>query len=289
VAPSGDRLVFSRDRFDTDIVRLAPDGGQSAFLGSSFFVGAADFSPDGRRIAFESARLANRPEIWLAASDGSGVERLTHGPGSWQGSPRWSPEGNRIAFDSRGEDGHWDVWTISADGGPPRRLTQHPGDENVPSWSRDGRWVCFSSERSGTRQIWRIPAEGGTAEQVTKNGAGWIALESLEGRVLFFTTAGNRSPLAALALADGTERVVLGCVASYRPSFAVVSEGLYYVDCTPDAPRLRRLDVSSGRDEVPGTLEGHYSTLAVSPDGQTVLYPKVVSDEADIMLIENFR
>jgi tricorn protease len=75
--------------------------------------------------------------------DGSGVEQLTRGPGTWQSSPRWSPDGSRIAFDSRGEDGHWDIWTIAADGGPPRRLTQNPGDDNVarvapaPGW---GGW-----------------------------------------------------------------------------------------------------------------------------------------------------
>ena len=141
VAPSRDRLAFARHRSDFDICRFAPGHDPEVVLGSSFYEGAADFSPDGRRIAFESARSAERMEIWLASADGSHVEQLTRGPGRWQGSPRWSPDARSIAFDSRGEDGHWDIWTIAAEGGPPHRLTWHPGSENQPNWSRDGRWI----------------------------------------------------------------------------------------------------------------------------------------------------
>ena len=36
---------------------------------------------------------------------------------------------------------------IDADGGPPRRLTTQAGDERVPIWSRDGRWIYFTSEQ----------------------------------------------------------------------------------------------------------------------------------------------
>ena len=117
-------------------------------------------------------------EIWLADADGSKPVPLTHGPGNHQGSPRWSPDGQRIAFDSRGEDGHWDIWTIDADGGTPRRLTQDPGDENMPSWSRDGRFI--TSSQGGPD--WRIPAAGerGTAHAPRRRDSARIA----DGRTL---------------------------------------------------------------------------------------------------------
>ena len=56
---------------------------------------------------------------------------------------------------------------------------------------------------------------------------------------------------------------------------------------------LHRLDPASGRDEVLGTLEKwerfSTGTIAVSPDGRTILYPKAVREGSDLMLIENFR
>ena len=289
VSPSGDRLAFSRGQGDVDICRFTPGRDPEVVLGSTFHDSYADFSPDGSRIAFGSARSAERMEIWLAAADGSHVEQLTRGPGTWQDSPRWSPDASRIAFDSRGEDGHWDIWTIAADGGPPRRLTRNPGDDNVPSWSRDGRWVYFCSERNGSRDIWRIPAEGGDEEQVTQGGAGLGALESMDGRTLFFRREYGRSPVAALTLKDGTVRTVVDCVAA-QIGYTVAGNALYYGDCNPGAPALHRLDVPSGREETLGTLADWFGgALAVSPDEKIVLYNRVVSRGSNILLIENFR
>src|SRR5262249_61160257 len=72
--------------------------------------------------------------------------------------------------------------------GSPRRLTTEPFENNVPSWSRDGRWIYFASNRSGTGQIWKMPAEGGQAAQVTKQG-GFAALESTDAKPLYFAKA----------------------------------------------------------------------------------------------------
>jgi hypothetical protein len=71
------------------------------------------------------------------------------------------------------------------------------------------------------------------------------------------------------------------------PAFAVAADGLYYVDCTLDSVALHLLDMSTGRDENLGALGGlPFGALAVSPDGRIVLYPRMVSDGSDIMLIE---
>lgn len=289
VAPSRDRLAFARGLGDVDIYRFGAGPHTEVVLASTFFESAVDFSPDGRRLAFGSARLGERMEVWVATADGSLVDQLTHRPGLWQDSPRWSPDGSRIAFDSRGPDGHWDVWTIAAEGGPPRRLTQNPGDDNVPSWSRDGRWVYYSSERNGSRRIWRIPAEGGEEEPVT--GGGTAALESRDGKTLLFRKEATlRSPLLALNLEDGTERTAVECVYGLAWGFGIAKDGVYYAGCEPGSSALHRLDLASGRDEILGRLDQYWPTgFAVSPDGQSVLYGKRVGEGSNIMLIDNFR
>lgn len=70
--------------------------------------------------------------------------------------------GNLIAFVYAG-----DIWTVAANGGTAKRLTSHPGIELFPKISPDGKWIAFSAEYSGSRQIWVMPSQGGTARQLT--------------------------------------------------------------------------------------------------------------------------
>jgi tricorn protease len=60
-----------------------------------------------------------------------------------------------------------DIWIVSARGGTARRLTSHIGQELFPKFSPDGRWIAFSAEYSGSRQIYVVPAAGGEPRQLT--------------------------------------------------------------------------------------------------------------------------
>lgn len=60
-----------------------------------------------------------------------------------------------------------DIWTVEATGGNARRLTSHEGLELFPKISPDGKWIAFSAEYSGTRQIFVMPSTGGTPKQLT--------------------------------------------------------------------------------------------------------------------------
>jgi len=60
-----------------------------------------------------------------------------------------------------------DIWTVSSAGGNARRLTSHEGLELFPKISPDGKWIAFSGEYSGSRQVYIIPSEGGLPKQLT--------------------------------------------------------------------------------------------------------------------------
>ncbi|HLN56702.1 MAG TPA: S41 family peptidase [Bacteroidales bacterium] len=60
-----------------------------------------------------------------------------------------------------------DIWTVSSNGGEARHITTHEGLELFPKISPDGKWIAFSGEYSGTRQVFVIPSNGGVPRQLT--------------------------------------------------------------------------------------------------------------------------
>jgi Tol biopolymer transport system component/DNA-binding winged helix-turn-helix (wHTH) protein len=292
-AASRDRLVFSQFGLDTHLYRFNPRLPAEQVAASSSFETDPNFSPDGRQLAFASARSGN-VAIWTAAADGSNARQLTHNTGQWPGSPAWSPDGRAIAFDSAdiGDDVH--IWTIDAEGGTPRQITRGRGSQTVPRWSRDGRWIYFSSHQDGARDIWRVRPTGGQPEQVTRTGSGFLGHELGDGTSLLYQPVNGDSALLLLSLTGTTPpRQLVDCVR--LAAFASAGRRVVYVACDPSSrPPLRVLDLDTGRDRLLGRLE-HFSpgtihgNLAASPDGHTILFRGTVRRGSDLMLIENFR
>lgn len=91
------------------------------------------FSPDGRRIVFESNRDGN-PEIYVMNADGSNQRNVSNFPGAADHGPVWSPDGRQIMFYSN-RTGNWDIFVISSDGQNVVNLTNTPDvDEQEPFW-----------------------------------------------------------------------------------------------------------------------------------------------------------
>ncbi len=229
-------------------------------------------------------------EIWVADADGSGEHQLLRGPNRLQRAPQWSPDGRVIAFDSLGADGHWHVWIIDAEGGQPHQVVVDAGDQQAPTWSHDGHWIYFWSEQN----IWRVPVTGGRREQLTQGSTRHFASESADGKnLLYQSSKGEGGALMTVPLAGGPAREVLPCVRD--TAFIAGPKGIYYVRCDagPDPP-VNLLDPVSGRSHRLMTLDKiEYrmppAGLAVSPDGNTVLYVRLGSTSDDLMLIENFH
>ena len=214
----------ARDR-SLDTWRLPrPGASRSTETPEKFLVSGvnAAYSPDGRKIAFESGR-GGVDDIWLSNADGSHPVQLTTLK-SDSGTPRWSPDGRRLVFDSL-EAGNWDLYVVGADGGTPRRLTQEPSEDGTGTWSRDGRSIYFHSDRTGRSEIWKIPADGGTAVQVTRSG-GFYAVESEDGRDLYYSKA-SASGIWRVPLSGGDESEVVKGPVGWE-DWALARRGLYY-------------------------------------------------------------
>jgi Tol biopolymer transport system component len=296
ISRKGNRLAFDRDVSDVNIWRVeliqpGKGAGPVPFIASTRLDSNPQYSPDGKQLAFASDRSGNM-EIWVADANGLNPVQVTHLGGANAGTPRWSPDGQRIAFDWN-VAGHFDVYTISINGGSPQRLTDVLADSDIPSYSHDGKWIYFSSRLSGRPEIWKAPAAGGTAVQVTHNG-GLVAMESPDRKRLYYTredllNAGG-SPLWTMPVEGGEEKQVLDRV--YRRAFFPVETGIYFLS-SPDNKHtvsVRFLDFGDGATkEVAGLSAPPHWGISVSPDGHSLVYCQYDQMGSDLMLVENFR
>ncbi|HXE59984.1 MAG TPA: protease, partial [Gemmatimonadaceae bacterium] len=60
-----------------------------------------------------------------------------------------------------------DLWIVGRDGGVATRLTSTPAIESDPHFSPDGKWIAFTSTRSGSPQVWLVAATGGEPQRLT--------------------------------------------------------------------------------------------------------------------------
>jgi len=251
---------------------------------------APQLSPDGKRLVFASTR-AGGMDLWLSDRDGQNPVQLT--AIGTANCPRWSPDGKRIAFDvGLGLD--WQqpraIFTVDPNGGSPRPLVQDRYNNPVPSWSRDGRWVYFASDRSGDWQVWKVAAEGGQPVQVTTQG-GFAAWEGADGNLYYAKNRYENPELWRIPMNGGAEAPVYPPV---RPldwaAWTVVEQGILYVDRgTTGQPTLNVLDFSSLHVTHLGVLEKSTFWLGANADGKTAVFDQAGKSESHVMVLENFR
>ncbi|MBZ5585467.1 MAG: hypothetical protein LAQ30_25355, partial [Acidobacteriia bacterium] len=282
IARTPPRLAYTWFVRNANIWRLdARSGERRMLIGSTYVSDAPQYSPDGRKIAFQSNR-SGTVEVWTCDADGANCVQLTSFGGPQCGSPSWSPDGRFLVLDSRVE-GQSEIYVMAADGGTPRRMTNQPANDMLPGWSRDGRWIYFTSDRGGKNDIWKMPSGGGEPIQVTRSGGDW-ALESPDGKYLYYVRPA-RGPVFRMRVEGGEEAQVLPAGVFWQ--FGVTAGGLYFL--APGQKRIEFLDAATGKVSTIATLDSPAYRLAVSPDGAYLLWPQLDRETQDLMLVENFR
>ncbi|MCX7022146.1 MAG: DUF5050 domain-containing protein, partial [bacterium] len=128
------------------------------------------WSPDGRRIAFNSDRDGDdfEWEIYVMDADGRNQTQLTNHCSVYAWSPIWSTDGRRIAFASD-RDGDGEIFVMDTDGRNQTQLTNNSSNDSNPAWSPDGRRIAFHSNRDGDSEIFVMDADGRNQTQLTNN------------------------------------------------------------------------------------------------------------------------
>ena len=121
-------------------------------------------SPDGREIAFVSGG-----DIWTVPSEGGEAHLLVSHPAT-ESRPMYSPDGTRLAFVST-RTGGGNIYVLTLATGELARLTYSDQLDQLDGWSRDGKWIYFTSavnDIGGLGDIFRVGSSGGTPLEVSR-------------------------------------------------------------------------------------------------------------------------
>ncbi len=212
------KYVYLKMRKHGFIGRVEPDGAApTASFQTVDEDSQPDLSPDGRQLVFTSSRDGS-PGLWFSAPDGT---RTVRAATSLAGNlPRWSPDSKEVVFSAGTSGYHSRLYVVSPDSSA-RILASDGADNQFPFYSRDGRYIYYSSNNDGAYRIWRVPREGGPPERITEAVAS-NADESPDGSVLYYSSNGQ---VYRMALADRRPELVFeGPLASF---VRAVGDGIY--------------------------------------------------------------
>jgi len=173
-SPRNDQIVFSSGKTPTEvgpgnvveqsIWTVPPLGGTPRPLIENGF--NPNWSRDGSKLVFERGT-----EIWTADPDGTNQRKVEGVPQSdyllTARMPALSPNASSIAFFQTATSSPLgDFWVIPTSGGQARRLTFDVTAGTSPTWTHDGNFIVFASQRGGSMTLWKIAASGGNVDPV---------------------------------------------------------------------------------------------------------------------------
>ena len=175
------------------------------------------FSPDGKRIAFESRAPAQENEstpggvdnsdtleIYIVQTDGTNQTQLTHNSVD-DGHPTWAPNGKQIAFTSMVDD-IYQIFSVNAEGGAVKQLTYEDASHYQPTFTSDGKQIIYISNAHNHYTLWMMNADGTNKTQLTNHvGAHFEPSLSQDGKRLVFSS--DRSDHMRIYLMDLTKPV----------------------------------------------------------------------------------
>ncbi len=146
------------------------------------------FSPDRKEIAFVSGG-----DIWTVPAEGGSASLMVSHQAT-ESRPMYSPDGSQLAFVSN-RTGAGDIYVLDLRSGQLKRITFDDFGDQLDGWSRDGKWLYFSSSSRDINysDVYRVAASGGMPMQVSADRytAEYFAAPSPDGSAVAFAARGT--------------------------------------------------------------------------------------------------
>ena len=252
-------------------------------------------SPDKSEIAMVSGG-----DIWTVAAAG-GEARLLVAHEAAESRPLYSPEGDRLAFVSD-RTGGGDIYVLTLKTGALKQLTMDDGLERLDAWSRDGRWLYFSStsrDIAGMNDLYRVRADGGTPMLVSADRytGEFFAAPSPDGQRVAFSARGNSSaqwwrkghshldeselwlldlasPAGSPAAAPRFERLTERGAKQMWPMWSADGRSLFYMSDRSGTQNIWTLALGGAAKQVTRFTDGRVLWPTISYDGRTIVFER---------------
>ena len=219
-----------RGRSDIWLLNLAR-GGRTKLTATGTGQSAA-WSPDGKSIAY-SAITAGSADLFRKLADGSGNEERLFADASFKTPTDWSPDGKILLYDAFSPSTNTDVMSLALGGAAkPAALLGGQFAERWAQFSPDGKWIAYSSDDSGTREVFLTRYDGGGRWPVS-TGSGTYPRWSRDGRELFFYSPAAGKIMAARIETRG-DVVDIGTPIALFDARAPEGFARYFYDVAPD-------------------------------------------------------
>ena len=293
ISRDGHKLAFSLTDDRVNIWRKDlehPEAPALQMLASTRQQNNSQYSPDGRHVAFDSARSGTW-SVWVADADGGNPVQISHeGPA---GFPRWSPDSQKITFDMAAEpSGLGGVYTADISDRVAHRLKTNVREADHPYWSHDGKWIYFRGSEGVGHQLYRCPVGGGDATLLAGSLDLVTSIESSDGKALYFPSRIANSNIMMLALdhSGATPQEVSGMPRVFDESqWTLAQDGIYFAP--HDSPRsICFFDFATRHTrEIFKADKDLGDGMSVSPDGRYLLYSQIDESNANIMIVNYFH
>ncbi len=232
------------------------------------------WSPDGKTIVFVSQRNG-KWGLYQTRSDGSGAEELLVESELRKAPMSWSPDTKRLVYWVQDPKTAGDFWVLPMDGDAkaarkPEALLATPADETHAQVSPDGKWLAYTSNLTGRKEVWVRPFPSGVGQyrispDASTYGGDWPRWNR-NGKEIFYHSISSSYTGGAYAQPDGF----------HGPLFSVALKiAGDAVEAASPEEVVRFMAV-----RLPHT-GGDYHTYDVSPDGRHVLVmQRVLTPEA---------
>jgi Tol biopolymer transport system component len=253
----GDLHSKNNDLWVVDLVR----GVRTRFTFNPALHAFPAWSPDGAKIAFSSTRSGDF-NIYLESANGTGTAEPLVEDNGVKRVRDWSRDGRYIAYDRlslHGETG-WAIWILPLFGDKkPFPFLQSQFNEQVPSFSPDGKWLAYDSNESGRVEVYVVPFPQGNGKWQVSTSGGSDPLWRQDGKELFYLSPENR--LTAVAIQEKSGSLEIGNPQALFQVNPPATVGVVPYDVAPDGKKFVVLTQPPQSSAEPITLVTNWMAL----------------------------